>query len=118
MAKPKNCISVEKARALQNNWISTRAVHIERGHGAADQREVIFSLTDLEEYLKYVKDESEKQGIKSPGIRVYFAAYDTNDSDKATVFLAPAKGVDVNAENNYDVDPFNFGTGGWPPNNY
>ncbi|MFT5103239.1 MAG: hypothetical protein ACI86C_000891 [Candidatus Latescibacterota bacterium] len=118
MAKPKNCISVEKARELQNNWISTRAVHLEKGQGALDHREVMFSLADLEEYLEYVKSESAKQGIDSPGIRVYFAAYDHDDSDKATVFLAPAKGTDVNADNNYQIDSFNWGVGGLPPNNY
>lgn len=118
MDKPKNCISVEKARELQNNWISTRAVHVENGQGAVDQREVIFSLAELEEYVAYVKAQSAKQGVTSPGIRVYFAAYDNDDSDKATVFLAPAKGTDVDADNNYEIDPFNFGTGGWPPNNY
>lgn len=118
MAKPEKCISVAKARELQNNWISTRAVHVERGQGGADQREVIFSLAELEEYLEYVKSESAKQGVKSPGIRVYFAAYNNDDSKKATVFLAPAKGTDVNADNNYEIDPFNWGHGGWPPNNY
>ncbi len=117
MSKPKKCISEEKARELQNNWVTTRAVEIERAQGP-DQREVLYSVAELEEYLAYVKDLSTKQGIKEPGIRIYFAAYNDDKSKLATVFLSPTKASNVDAENNYNIDPFNLGHGGWPPHSY
>jgi len=117
MTKPKNCISEEKARELQDNWVATRAKEIERVQGP-DQREVIYSIAELEEYLAYVKALSNEQGIKEPGIRIYFAAYNDDKSKLATAFLAPTKSSEINADNNYDIDPFNWGQGGWPPRNY
>ena len=118
MARPTKCISVTEAKELQSNWRSTRALDIERAMGSADTSDFVFSVDDLQEFIEYVKDESLKQGVKSPGIRVYFAAYDNAKSDKATVFLAPTKGADADSDNNYDIDPLNRGGTGWPPNNY
>jgi hypothetical protein len=119
MSKPVNCISVTEARTLQDNWVKTREAIIERDLGEQDCREVLFKVEDLEAYLKYVKEESAKQGITNPGIRIYFGAYDDAQSKKATVFLAPT--LDVNSlpcGNNYAVDPLNKGVTGWPPLNY
>lgn len=118
MAKPAKCISVEEARKLQDNWVSTRAKDIENAQGEEDQREIIYSVEELQEFLDYVKEESTAQGVSNPGIRIYFAAYDNADSDKATVFLAPTKGSAVTSDNNYNIEPFNFGSGGWPPYKY
>lgn len=118
MAKPANCISVTEARTLQTNWRSTRAVEIEAAQGSKDACDFVFSVDELQEFIDYVKDLSTKQGINSPGIRVYFAAYDDDQSDKATVFLAPTKDVTADADNNYSIDPLNRGQTGWPPNNY
>jgi hypothetical protein len=118
MAKPAKCISVTEAKQLQDNWKSTRATEIESALGYIDTREFFFSVDELEEYLNYVKSESTKQSIPKPGIRIYFAAYDNDSSDKATVFLAPTNGPTKSSANNYNIDPFNKGNAGWPPNNY
>jgi len=118
MAKPEKCISVTEARQLHDNWVNTRAGEIQRLQGFNDTRDFTFSLSDLEEYVQYVKEESVKQGVSNPGIRIYFAAYDSIKSDRATVFLAPTLGVEEDADNNYEIDPLNTITGGWPPNNY
>ena len=118
MAKPTKCVSVEEARKLQDNWVATRSTHIQRAEGSEDCREFVYSVKELEEYLDYVKEESTKQGIDAPGIRIYFGAYNTEKSDKATIFLAPTEGGDSEDDNNYNIDPFNFGTGGWPPKTY
>jgi hypothetical protein len=118
MSKPAKCISVKEARQLQTNWKSTRAAYIEKEHGSADTCEFLYSVEELQEFLDYVKSESLKEGITSPGVRIYFAAYDSFTSDKATIFLAPSKSGDAGSENNYNIDPFNFGQGGWPPNIY
>lgn len=129
MEKPKKCISVEKAKALQFKWKETRARDIESSQGYIDAREVWYSLEDLQEYIDYVREASLAQGINRPGIRIYFGAGQGSAGKKslATVFLAPTKekthaiegdGAAVNNENNYEIDPQNDGTVGWPPINY
>lgn len=118
MSKPAKCIPVDSARALQDNWVATRQPEIDRTLGYIDTREFFYSVEELEEFLNYVKEESKKQDITNPGIRIYFGAYNNDKSNKATVFLAPTKGDDKNSDNNYDIDPFNLNQGGWPPKNY
>lgn len=129
MAKPNKCITVAEAKALQNKWKETRAIEIEKGQGYKDTREVWYSLQELQDYIDYVREESLAQGVKRPGIRIYFGADEGNSEKKsyATVFLAPTKeksnpieedGDAVNNENNYEIDPQNDGTVGWPPINY
>ncbi len=117
MAKPQKCITVQEAKTLYTNWHNSRGNSLTLFTGG-DTSDFTFSLAELQEFLDYVKDGSEKEGINNPGIRVYFAAYGTDSQSKATVFLAPTKGTDSDSDNNYDLDPFNFGTGGWPPNTY
>ena len=98
MSKPKNCITVTKAKALQKNWNDTRAVDIKRAKGAKDVNAVTFNIDQLQEFIDYVKSESAKQRIANPGIRVYFAAYNNAVSDKATVFLNATESDDGNSE--------------------
>lgn len=118
MAKPAKCISVAAARKLQDNWKATRAVEIEKAMGSIDTREFVYSVEELQEFLDYVKSESLKQGIATPGVRIYFAAYDSAASRKATIFLAPTEGNLDSSDNNYSIDPLNMNNGGWPPKNY
>lgn len=130
MAKPKKCITVNEAKALQNKWKETRAQEIEQAQGYQDTREFWYSVEELQEYLDYVKEQSTTQGINKPGIRIYFGAYPKSSVKKsyATIFLAPTKEksailegeeeISNNTENNYDIDPMNIGTGGDPPINY
>ncbi|HBL78667.1 MAG: hypothetical protein CL527_00100 [Aequorivita sp.] len=118
MSKPSKCITVDKARELQDNWVATRAVDIERAMGSNDTREFLFSLEELQEFLDYVRAESKKQEITNPGVRIYFGAYDNDTTDKATCFLAPTVGINSGAPNNYKIDPFNTVIGGWPPHSY
>jgi hypothetical protein len=118
MNKPSKCIPVTEARTLQDNWVNTRAIDLERDLGYVDTREFVYSVAELEEFLAYVKGESAKSGINNPGVRIYFAAYNDATSNKATVFLAPTIGSNVDSENNYSLDPFNKNNGGWPPKIY
>ncbi|HLW33372.1 MAG TPA: hypothetical protein VKX40_14010 [Aequorivita sp.] len=115
MSVPLKCITVTEAKDLQDNWIATRAVQIERGMGSQDTREFLFSVEELQEFLNYVTAGST---TPNPGIRIYFAAYDNETSDKATVFLAPTNGTNAGAENNYNLRPFNRGIQGFPPKSY
>lgn len=123
--KPPKCISVDQARELQNRWVNSRGKQIERGQGYKDTREFWFSLEELQEYLDYVREESQKQGAVNPGIRVYFGAYPPGKFNRtksySTVFLAPTKDVTnspTTTENNYDIDPLNESSGGVPPTVY
>ncbi|HET7361311.1 MAG TPA: hypothetical protein VFI78_05190 [Salinimicrobium sp.] len=132
--RPQKCISVEKARKLQDDWKESRGKEIERGQGYEDTREFWYSLDELQEYLDYVREKSEEQGVKKPGIRIYFAAYPKSNDKKSysTVFLAPTKEktstqpfsmeaaskAEDDNENNYDIDPINYSDGGIPPRNY
>ncbi len=118
MGRPKNCITVTEAKALQKNWNDTRAIEIERAQGSKDVCSVTFNIDQLQEYIDYVKSESADKGIDQPGIRVYFAAYDDKESNKATVFLNATESDDANSDNNYNIDPWNRHQGGWPPNAY
>jgi len=118
MAKPRKCITPAEAEQLQKKWMETRAVDIENAMGSEDVSNVFYTIDDLEEYLTYVKDESKKQGIDTPGIRIYMAAYDTNTSKKATLFFAPTDGDTAGSATNKKIDPMNDGVGGWPPKPY
>lgn len=120
MAKPDKCISVEEARKLHDNWVESRegVISQSRSNQEVDCREVVYTVDELQEFLDYVREESDNQGIKNPGIRIYFAAYKGTNNDRATVFLAPTKGGESDSENNYTLDPLNLGNGGWPPQDY
>ena len=118
MTKPSKCISVAEARSLQDNWVSTRAKDLKKDLGYEDTREFVYSVKELEEFLAYVKDQSTKQGISNPGVRIYFAAYNDATSNKATVFLAPTDGGSTDSDNNYNIDSLNLVGGGWPPKSY
>lgn len=115
MPKPTNCITVAQARQLQDNWIATRAVDIERSMGSEDTREFLFSVSELEQFLDYVKAGSASM---NPGIRIYFGAYDNPATDKATVFLAPTLGTSSGVANDYSLEPLNKSIGGNPPKVY
>lgn len=116
MSKPTNCISVADARQLQDNWVASRATDIERSQGSQDSREFLFSVAELQEFLDYIKKESES--VDQPGVRIYFGAYDNDNTDKATIFLVPTIGITAGAQNNYKLQPLNHGVSGFPPRNY
>ncbi|WP_438711738.1 hypothetical protein ACSTS3_03955 [Aquimarina muelleri] len=124
--RPKKCITPEEAKELQHAWCCTRTPEIDKCVGFEDTREFYWSVEELQEYLKYVKKQSKKQGIDNPGIRIYFGAYPKGkckmNKGYSTVFLAPTgapsgelgKGGD-SAPNNYSIEPFNQGGAGSPP---
>jgi hypothetical protein len=117
MANRNRRISVTEGKALYGNWQSSRQPLISQSF-PQDPSDFTFNLSDLQEYLAYVKDQSKKQGIEDPGIRVYFGAFDDEQGNKATVFFAPTTGDESEDDNNYNLDAFDFGTGGWPPRSY
>jgi len=114
--KPKNCISNAKAMEMREHWVATRAKAIESELGFTDTRDVVWSVKDLEEYLAYVKRESVAQGIENPGVRVNFAAY--KDTNRASLFFSPTVNPSENSGSNYEIECFNLGGAGWPPNDF
>ncbi|GHC57970.1 hypothetical protein [Ulvibacter litoralis] len=118
MGKPAKCITEAAARQLQDNWVATRASSIQNSLGVQDTREFVYSVEELQEFLDYVREQSLKDGVSSPGIRFYFAAYNSDTSTKATMFMSPTKGIAANSPNNYNIAPMNAGIGGHPPTNY
>lgn len=115
MSDLKSMITVEEARQLFNNWQNSRAQVIANELGETDAHEFLFSLSDLEEYLQYVRANS---SVANPGIRIYLGAYGDSDGNKATVFLVPTKGTQTSSENDYDLKPINRGLGGVPPRSF
>jgi hypothetical protein len=124
MSKPSDCISVPAAKQLQANWMSTHEPNPSSpgGGGIEQVCAVTFNIDQLQEYLGYIKEESTKQGIASPGVRVYFAAYNSGTeaavAGSTTVFFCPTDSDDGNSANNYTIEPLNKGGSGWPPNAY
>lgn len=127
--KPQKCINVEEARELHDNWCKKRGKRLHKKLGFEDAREFHWTVAELEEYLAYVKQESAEQGIENPGIRVYMGAYSSSKCKMgrgySTLFFAPtgarpgASGKDGrDDENNYEIDAFNKGGSGFPPNDY
>lgn len=127
MEKPKKCITREKAIDLQKRWWKTRGEVIENSEKHKDVCAVKFSVAELEEYLEYVKAKSREQGIKDPGVSIWMGAYESSQEKPglSTVFLAATRektgeiGEEENDfEENPEVEPYNLGSGLWPPGVY
>ena len=131
MSKPSDCISVKDAKALQATWMAAHELADDGTEGVDSQVCcVTFNIDQLQEYLTYVKDQSQEQGIAAPGIRVYFGAYnvptegdaasalgdDNDDNPRTTVFFCASESDGADSDNNYGIDPLNNGNSGWPPN--
>ncbi len=121
---PEKCISVEEARELHGNWCEHRGKHLKECLGHDDAKDFWWSVEELQEYLKYVKRESRKQGIDNPGIRVYLGAYSKDKCNAgkgySTLFFKPtgspvgAQGKGGNGQpDNDSISPYNrAGQGG------
>ena len=91
--RPYGLITPERMVELNSNWYKTRVPVIESKLGFEDNHSVRFPIEELENYLKYAKNEAKELGYELDGVRIYFAAYSTDEpGDKAgmsTVFIAP-----------------------------
>ena len=115
-------IKPSDAEKLLENWKSGPGRIISENN-IKDAYETWFSVDELMEYLQYIKDNISY----NPGVRVYFGKYEEDagpgkEKGLTTVFLAPTRGGSrdnlVEIENEKELDPFNLGSGGWPPVNY
>lgn len=127
VAKPGNTITPKAARALQNNFVRTRAGVLNDTLGYTDVRDITFSLNEIEQYIDYIKQETSDTDPSNIDLRIYFGAtHPTPDrrSGLSTVFIAPVvKGAKQEGAMFFSLmqdglDPLNRGTGGEPPHNY
>ncbi|WP_300566905.1 hypothetical protein [Flavobacterium sp.] len=136
--KPKQLISVEKAKELNGNYNSKRADLHSKAIGKEDANAIWYSLEELENYIEYVKSEGEQQGYAVDGIRFYLGVYSEVEgkgkSGYTTIFLSPTgkcndenqlaksliegeegEGEGECPEDIITIEPLNFGSMGNPP---
>jgi hypothetical protein len=134
--KPKQLITKEFAKLLNENYNKTRLPLINLAIKKEDANAIWFSIDVLENYIKYIKAEATKQKFQIDGIRFHFGAYPVDKkyeekSGLTTLFLAPTatKKIKVTAaskevttvekslkqQESFDVAPLNYGSIGNPP---
>lgn len=130
---PKQLITAEKARELNQNFIDLRGNLNAKAIGKEDANAIWYSLEELENYIEYIKSTGAENGYIVDGIRFYFGVYSEDEGkDKAgytTLFLSPtgkSEGsateknslIDQQEGNSQDlvsIEPLNFGSMGNPP---
>ncbi|MFV0540710.1 MAG: hypothetical protein ACK5MZ_05660 [Aestuariibaculum sp.] len=129
--KPKGVISIEQAKALNENWTVTRkktADSIVQQQGKKeDNRSVYWNLKDVEDYITHAKKASKTLGYNMTGLRVYLGVYGEStpksQSGLTTMFMVPTgtkntskAGIPNMVFDPEDEDiptpPLNDGTGG------
>lgn len=97
IVKPKGVITIEQAKALNDNWTLYRKAAVDsaaREQGREqDDRSAYWDLEDVENYLAYAKKQSDSLGYTMTGIRVYLGVYGKNSGqtkkDLTTMFIVP-----------------------------
>jgi hypothetical protein len=131
ITKPKGTISIAKATELSNNWAKYRKPAVDScaraGGQKQDDRNVSWSLKELQEYIRYAKHESKKLGYEMTGIRVNLGVYGAHATPECrnltTMFIEPighkavskASSLNLNLNLQYGgipVPPHNRGHGG------
>lgn len=124
---PENTIKPEEARALQRNYIATRAQILKDTFNYEDVRDVTFTLKEVKQYIQFIEQELGPEKAAETGLRVYFGAYPPTpgfEFGQSTVFIAPVlpepkqQGAFFMLMQNNEIPPLNKGIGGHPPNNY
>ena len=89
-------------------------------------RDVWFDLDNLENYIHYVREESEKLGYEDLGLRVYLGAVEEDGLVKTTMFFSPTHATNSDqtrssgsrsGSSNFNtpgMDCLNYGTAGEP----
>lgn len=133
--KPKQLITKEFAKVLNDNYNKTRYPLIKNLIKKEDANAIWFSIEELENYIAYAKEEAAKQKFQMDGIRFHFGSYpeDKLYAEKAgltTIFLAPTgKKIKTNTttkeqnlvqkstlnEETLSIAPLNYGSIGNPP---
>lgn len=127
---PSQTISLDQAHTLQQEYVRTRSEIVNKTLGFEDTRDFWFSLDSVEQYIRYVRSESKKQGLENLGIRIFYAAYPEESKEQwpdpgfSTVIIVPTHGKSNLGNGFFPMPPviynssiraFNYGGGGKPP---
>lgn len=127
---PSQTISLDQAQELQEEYVRTRSGIVNKTLGFEDTRDFWFSLDSLEQYIRYVRSESAKQGLKDLGVRIFYAAYPEEskewpDPGFSTVIIVPTNGRPSLGNGFFPIPPiqstsggiraYNYASGGKPP---
>ncbi|WP_248723067.1 hypothetical protein [Seonamhaeicola sp. ML3] len=131
IVKPKGVITVAQAKELNDNWTKFRKPVLDsitqQMVGKDDYRSAWWSLKDVEDYIAYIKQETQNDGETFTGLRVYFGVYGESISadkkDLSTIFIVPtgSKIVEKASMVNFNLQggdgdlpkpPLNDGNGG------
>lgn len=94
---PSGVISVKEAKDLDDNWTKERMQAVDAAaqkYGRdKDNRWTWWSVEDIENYIAYAREFSEKEGYKMTGLRVYLGVYGEKASaskkNLSTMFIVP-----------------------------
>lgn len=84
-------------------------------------REIWFDLDELENYIHYVREESEKNGYSNLGLRVYLGAVQEKEKIETTMFFSPTHAAETvrsavsRNQNSSGIQCLNYGTAGEEP---
>ncbi len=106
-----------------NQYEAINAFLSNDGVERTDNRDIWFSMEEMENYIHYVKQKSDSLGLEKLGLRVYFGSKpDSHGITKSTVFFAPTHKVITRGHapniNSNGISPLNYGNAGMPPNDY
>ena len=93
--EPEGLITDAEANQLEDNYTAK----VEAGNiSLNDTREVYFDFDELEDYVKYVKHQSDSLGYTNLGMRVYFGSKQANGTMETTVFFVPTNSETTRAQ--------------------
>ncbi|WP_336128854.1 hypothetical protein [Mesoflavibacter sp. CH_XMU1422-2] len=92
MPKPQGIISAQEAQTLNDNWTNLRAKANEAAVGQPDNRSSWYSLDDMQNFLDYIKENSDNVN----GVRFYLGVEITKEDLKGmtTIFMVPTEEKD------------------------
>ena len=116
VVKPKGVITVAQAKELNYNWTKFRKPAIDsitqRMVGKDDYRSAWWSLQDVEDYIAYIKQETQNDGEIFTGLRVYFGVYgehiSSSNKDLSTMFIVPTGAKKVEKASMININPIEF----------
>ncbi|QLE02987.1 hypothetical protein HX109_15945 [Galbibacter sp. BG1] len=122
--KPAKCISPEKASKLQSKYVNTIEKALKKEFGKDFSHEFWWSVSELEEYIAYFKEEAKKKGYKELGLRFSLGKYEDDEKEgNISAFIRPtgmqeSRVLTKTASSQImieDVDAYNDGHSTWPP---
>ncbi|MDG3582152.1 MULTISPECIES: hypothetical protein [Galbibacter] len=123
--KPKKCITPKKAQKLEEKFAKTIRKALKKEFGKDFSCEFWWSVDELEEYIKYFKEEAKQKGYTDLGLRFSLGMYEDDEKDgDISGFIKPTgtkaetaslKSAAAEPIMIQDVDSYNDGYNDWPP---